>query len=53
LGLAIVKAIVESHGGAVGPVDSEPGRGTTIEFTLKREPPESPPAPAQVAAAPS
>ncbi|MCL4393765.1 MAG: HAMP domain-containing histidine kinase [Chloroflexi bacterium] len=47
LGLAIVKAIVESHGGTIDPVDSKPGRGTTIQFTLKREPAE--PGPAQAA----
>ena len=33
LGLAIVKTFVEAHGGVVN-ADSEPGRGTTIRFTL-------------------
>ncbi|MGQ0644409.1 MAG: ATP-binding protein [Elusimicrobiota bacterium] len=33
LGLALVKRIVEAHGGEVG-VDSVPGRGTMIYFTL-------------------
>ena len=33
LGLAISKAIVEAHGGAVG-LQSEPGHGTTVWFTL-------------------
>ena len=33
LGLAISKAIVEAHGGAMG-LESEPGRGTTVWFTL-------------------
>jgi len=33
LGLAVVKGIVEGHGGAVG-VDSMPGRGTTITVLL-------------------
>ncbi len=36
LGLAIVKAIVEGHGGSIAPVESAPGRGTTIRFTLPR-----------------
>jgi len=36
LGLSIVKAIVEAHGGEVG-VDSVPGNGATFWFTLPRE----------------
>lgn len=38
LGLAIVKGIVEGHGGTVGPVESTPGKGTTLRFTLPRPP---------------
>jgi signal transduction histidine kinase len=33
LGLAIVRAIAEAHGGSVG-VRSEPGRGATFELRL-------------------
>jgi signal transduction histidine kinase len=33
LGLSLVKAIVEAHGGTVG-VDSEPGRGATFVVSL-------------------
>lgn len=33
LGLAIARKIVEQHGGSIG-LESEPGRGTTIHFTL-------------------
>jgi PAS domain S-box-containing protein len=33
LGLAIAKGIVEAHGGSIG-IDSEPGAGTRVWFTL-------------------
>lgn len=33
LGLAISKAIIEAHGGAIG-LESEPGQGSTVWFTL-------------------
>ncbi len=36
LGLAIVKRIVDSHGGEIG-VDSKPGAGATVWFTLRVE----------------
>jgi len=36
LGLAIVKATVERHGGSVESVESTPGHGTTLRFTLPR-----------------
>ena len=35
IGLAIAKRIVERHGGTIS-VDSQPGRGTTFSFSLKR-----------------
>jgi signal transduction histidine kinase len=35
LGLAVVKALVEAHGGAIV-VESEPGWGTMVSFTLPR-----------------
>ena len=34
LGLAIVRAIVEAHGGQVSAVSDGPGRGSTFRFTL-------------------
>jgi signal transduction histidine kinase len=34
LGLSLVRAVVEAHGGAVD-VQSEPGRGSTFEVRLK------------------
>ena len=34
LGLAIVKHLVLAHGGELG-IASEPGRGTTVRFTLR------------------
>ncbi|WP_146160699.1 PAS domain S-box protein [Deinococcus arcticus] len=36
LGLAIVRKVAERHGGAVW-LDSEPGRGTSVHFTLQGE----------------
>jgi signal transduction histidine kinase len=33
LGLAIAKALIEAHQGGIE-VTSEPGRGTTVRFTL-------------------
>lgn len=38
LGLAICKGIAEAHGGAIT-AESEPGRGTTMRFTLPRAQP--------------
>jgi PAS domain S-box-containing protein len=42
LGLAIVRSIVEAHGGRVW-AESQPGAGTTISFALKAVPDASPP----------
>jgi signal transduction histidine kinase len=36
LGLSVVKAVVEAHGGEVG-VDERPGGGSVFWFTLPRE----------------
>ncbi|MGB8647378.1 MAG: ATP-binding protein [Anaerolineae bacterium] len=47
LGLAIVKAIVQAHGGAIAPVQSEPGQGSVFELSFPRDgasPASSPPA---------
>jgi signal transduction histidine kinase len=38
LGLAIVKKIIDDHGGTID-VESVPGAGTTIEFTVPLSPP--------------
>ena len=37
LGLALTKALVELHGGVLG-IESEPGLGTTVSFTLPLQP---------------
>jgi signal transduction histidine kinase len=44
LGLAIAKAIVEAHDGAIG-VESEVGRGTCFHFVIPTVPAESSPSP--------
>lgn len=41
LGLSITKGLIERMGGRIW-VDSEPGRGTTIRFTIPRSPAEAP-----------
>jgi signal transduction histidine kinase len=41
LGLAIVKKIVDDHGGSIR-VDSVPGTGTTVEFTIPTATAEAP-----------
>ncbi len=38
LGLALVKRIADVHGGHVA-IQSQPGRGTTVSFELRRSPP--------------
>jgi PAS domain S-box-containing protein len=40
LGLVFCKRIIELHGGTIG-VNSEPGRGTTLTFTLPAKTPEA------------
>jgi signal transduction histidine kinase len=42
IGLAIVKELVQAHGGRVG-IDSAPGRGTTVTFTLPSATAPAPP----------
>ncbi len=39
LGLAITKSIIDSHGGSIA-LESEPGVGTTVRFSLPTGPPE-------------
>ncbi|WP_440766220.1 sensor histidine kinase [Natronorubrum sp. DTA7] len=39
MGLAICRKIVDHHGGTID-IDSEPGRGTTVSFTLPADGPE-------------
>ncbi len=41
LGMAIVRRIVEDHGGAID-VESKPGEGTTVTILLPRNAPTSP-----------
>ena len=38
LGLALTKSLIELHGGELW-IDSEPGQGTTVAFTLPLVPP--------------
>lgn len=50
LGLFIVKAIIDAHGGSIS-VDSTPGKGTTVSVCLPSAPPDAEPAPHQSLAA--
>jgi signal transduction histidine kinase len=43
LGLSIVKALVEAHGGEVGVVSEGEGKGSTFFFTLPLGPRQHPP----------
>jgi PAS domain S-box-containing protein len=43
LGMNIARHIVEAHGGRIR-VESEPGKGTTVTFTLPKQAPAAPPA---------
>lgn len=40
LGMSIVRTIVEEHGGRIW-VTSQPGQGTTVDFTLPLQPPDA------------